>query len=149
MSPPQKSPVVPYRPPSRGRGLSDRALQRVNDCIRANLAENLSLPRLAAAACISRFHFARLFRARTGMSPMQYVRNERVAMAKYLLASGGTQSLSRVAAALGFFDQSHFTRVFSSVTGLSPGQYARAQATPSRASAAGAGAAEEGGCAPG
>lgn len=150
MNQPSPSPVETDGTPSRGRGLSDRALQRVTDCIRANLAENLSLPRLAAAACISRFHFARLFRARMGMSPMQYVRNERVAMAKYLLVGDDSrQSLSRIAAALGFFDQSHFTRVFSSVTGQSPGQYARIQASARAAAICtappGGGLADEGG----
>ncbi|WP_386065746.1 helix-turn-helix domain-containing protein [Tahibacter sp. UC22_41] len=142
MSPPE---LIPETAPARGRGLSDRALQRVTDCIRANLAEDLSLSRLAAAACISRFHFARLFRARMGMSPMQYVRRERIAMAQYLLRSNGTLGLSRIAAALGFFDQSHFTRVFGRMTGQSPGEYARTQAAP-----AGAGAArDEKGCASG
>lgn len=141
MSPPE---LIPDSPPPRGRGLSDRALQRVTDCIRANLAEELSLSRLAAAACISRFHFARLFRARMGMSPMQYVRRERIAMAQYLLRSNGTPSLSRIAAALGFFDQSHFTRVFGRMTGQSPGEYARAQTS---AAPAGAGATrDESGC---
>jgi transcriptional regulator GlxA family with amidase domain len=143
MSPPELIPEIP--PPAHSRGLSDRALQRVTDCIRANLAENLSLSRLAAAACISRFHFARLFRARMGMSPMQYVRHERIAMAKYLLRDGETQSLSRIAAALGFFDQSHFTRVFGSLTGQSPGEYARTQTE-----AAGAGTQrDESGCSTG
>lgn len=127
MSQPSTSTHVPRRAPSRGRGLSDRALQRVTDCIRANLAENLSLRRLAEAACISRFHFARLFRARMGMSPMQYVRQERIAMARYLLARSDAPNLSRIAAALGFFDQSHFTRVFGRMTGQSPGHYARTQ----------------------
>lgn len=106
------------------KGLSDRAMGRVVAYVSTHLSDGISLEQLAAVACISRFHFARLFRLRTGMSPMQYVKRERIELAKYLLACQGV-SISSIAVALGFFDQSHFTRVFRKVTGVSPGHYAR------------------------
>ena len=110
-------------PAARAPSLSPRALARVRDYIDAHLRDAITLEDLAAAACISRFHFARLFRATTGASPMQYVRNMRVTAAMALLAQN--PSISAVAVELGFFDQSHFTRTFRRVTGVSPGHWRR------------------------
>lgn len=95
------------------------ALQRVHDYIHAHLCDGIQLDDLAAAACISRFHFARVFRASTGDSPMEYVRKLRVEAAKQMLARGD-QKIAATAAALGFCDQSHFTRTFRRMTGVSP-----------------------------
>ena len=114
--------VVSPAPAARAPSLSPRALARVRDYVDAHLRDAIRLEDLAAAACISRFHFARLFRASTGASPMQYVRHARVTAAKAMLAQSDP-SIAEVAAELGFFDHSHFTRTFRSVTGVSPGQY--------------------------
>jgi AraC family transcriptional regulator len=108
------------------RGLSPRALSRAKAYIASHMGESFSLSDLACAACISRFHFARLFRASTGRSPMEYVLNARMEAAKTMLARGD-QKIAATAAALGFFDQSHFTRTFRRVTGVSPGAYSRQQ----------------------
>lgn len=110
--------------PSQNRGLGDDAMRRVSAYIAAHITENISLEQLAAAACISRFHFARRFRARTGLSPMAYVNRERIEVAKHLLACRHAR-ISNVAVAVGFFDQSHFTRVFRKLNGMPPGCYAR------------------------
>ncbi|GAA5074632.1 helix-turn-helix domain-containing protein [Lysobacter panacisoli] len=119
--------AVDPMPDSRTRtssGLSDKALARTVAYIRDHLFDSLSLGDLARIACVSRFHFARMFRARTGFSPMKYVQNERIRTAKQLLRRG-EGNISSIAAALGFFDQSHFSRVFRKVTGISPGRYAQ------------------------
>ncbi|HEY0502273.1 MAG TPA: AraC family transcriptional regulator [Lysobacter sp.] len=129
--------AVAYAPPpseppaiARTSGLSDRALERTIAHIHAHLFDNLSLGDLARIACVSRFHFARMFRVRTGFSPMKYVQNERIEIAKHLLRTH-EGNISSIAAALGFFDQSHFSRVFRKLTGVSPGRYARCRpATP-------------------
>lgn len=117
---------VAVRPPS-GAGLSDKALERTIAYIQAHLFDNLSLGELARVACVSRFHFARMFRLRTGFSPMKYVQNQRIERAKHLLRHREA-NISTIAAALGFFDQSHFSRVFRKVTGISPGRYAQRDA---------------------
>ncbi len=114
---------APVRPAS-GTGLSDKALERTIAYIHARLFDNLSLGDLASTACVSRFHFARMFRLRTGYSPMKYVQNQRIERAKHLLRHDDA-NISTIAAALGFFDQSHFSRVFRKVTGVSPGRYAK------------------------
>lgn len=105
--------------PPAPNGLGERALQRTHAYINKHLCENFTLSDLANAACISRFHFARLFRASTGSSPMEYVLKLRMEAAKEMLARGD-QKIATTAAALGFFDQSHFTRTFRRMTGVSP-----------------------------
>lgn len=131
--------VEPARPrstPCAATGLSDKALERTIAYIEAHLFEDLSLGDLARTACVSRFHFARMFRVRTGFSPMKYVQHERIRIAKLLLRSGD-RNISSVAAALGFFDQSHFSRVFRKITGMSPGRYAQCHAPARRTYAPG------------
>jgi AraC family transcriptional regulator len=83
----------------------------------------LSLDRVAASGCVSRFHLARLFRVDIGMSPMEYVRWRRLMEAKRLLRVGRI-SLMSIATGLGYYDYSHFSRSFRSATGLRPTQYA-------------------------
>jgi AraC-like DNA-binding protein len=105
-------------------GLSARALERALAYIQEHLCESFTLADLARAACISRFHFARLFRTSIGYSPMEYVLKARMEAAMQMLARGD-QKIATTAAALGFFDQSHFTRTFRRMTGVSPRAFSR------------------------
>lgn len=107
------------------RGLSRRALFRVWDYMQANLGAHVTLDHLARAACVSRAHFARLFRISTGTSPMAYLLALRVERAKRLL--DGERQVCEVAAELGFCDQSHFSRVFRRMTGTTPRDFTRLQ----------------------
>jgi len=106
------------------RGLNRRAMTRVVAYIEDNLGEGLTLGALAGVACVSRFHFARMFRLSTGYSPMGYVVRRRVERARLQLAQG-SQKMSDLAAELGFCDQSHFTRTFRRMTGITPREYSR------------------------
>lgn len=112
-------------------GLNERAFQRADAFILRNLGKNLTLTEIAAAACISRFHFARLFRVSTGRSPMEFVLAKRIALAQEQLARG-PQKISATAASLGFFDQSHFTRTFRRMTGYSPREFCHLHAPVTR-----------------
>lgn len=103
----------------RTAGLGERAFQRVHAYMVLHLGEDISLAALAAAACISRFHFARLFRARTGFSPMAYVMHLRLERAREMLARED-HCIADTAATLGFYDQSHFARTFRRVHGIPP-----------------------------
>lgn len=113
------------------RGLSPRALARALDYIERHIGDTLTLADIAGAACISRFHFARLFRVSTGRSPMEFVLAKRIALAKEQLARG-PQKISATAASLGFFDQSHFTRTFRRMTGYSPREFCHLHAPVTR-----------------
>jgi AraC family transcriptional regulator len=108
------------------QGLDRRRLTRVREYIDANLeGGNLTIARLAKVACLSKFHFARAFKAAVGKCPHQYVSGHRLERAKILLRRGD-QSLLDIAVALNFSSQANFTRAFRKGTGITPGQYRRA-----------------------
>lgn len=109
-----------------GARLSAVQLRRVNDFIRAHLAESIGLADLAVEAGLSRYHFARLFRNTTGRSPHQHVLQQRLVRAHALLT--GTQlPIADVALAVGFSSQSHFAETCRRALGQSP-RAVRAQA---------------------
>lgn len=113
--------------PRPRRGLSRRALNRACSFIAENLGEHFTLDDLARQAGVSRFHFARLFRVSTGYSPMAYLVKSRIERAKQLLLQDD-RAVCEIAAVLGFCDQSHLTRTFRRLTGLTPREFARRHA---------------------
>jgi AraC family transcriptional regulator len=70
-----------------------------------------------------------LFRRALGVPPHQYVLQERITEARRLLAAG-QMTLSEIATHLGFSDQSHFSRAFRKVTGMTPRLYQRMRLPP-------------------
>jgi AraC family transcriptional regulator len=111
-----------WRRPTKAPVLDPKRLKRVLDFIDARLAKEISLDDLAAEACLSPFHFSRLFRDATGVSPHRFVTDLRVQAAQKLLALDHS-SLVEIALDTGFGSQDNFTRVFRKTTGLTPGQY--------------------------
>ena len=81
-----------------------------------------SLADLAAVSGLSRFQLVRQFARATGLTPHAYLIQRRIDMARALLARGST--LADAAAASGFADQSHMTRLFIRTYGITPGAYA-------------------------
>ena len=119
------SPSPVRRLPRLGqKGLDRGRLWRVLDYIEANLEGDLTIERLASVACLSRFHFARAFKAALGRSPHQYVSAKRLEHAKALLARDD-RPLVDIALALKFSCQANFTRAFAQATGQTPGRYRR------------------------
>jgi AraC family transcriptional regulator len=102
--------------------LDDGTFARVHSYIESNVGEQVRLEDLARVAGVSRFHFARQFRRRTGESPMAYLLRTRIERAKTLLRRDDVK-LSELAAILGFSDQSHFTRTFRRIAGMSPSAF--------------------------
>jgi len=113
--------VMQLRPRIRG-GLPPHALRRVREFIEAHLAENISVQALATIAGLSLYHFARAFKQSQGFTPHDYLVQRRVRRAQDLLAATD-MSLSEVALASGFADQSHCARRFRERVGVSPGSY--------------------------
>ncbi|OKO76032.1 AraC family transcriptional regulator [Bradyrhizobium sp. AS23.2] len=105
-------------------GLAAWQIKRAEETLAANLEGDLSLADLANDCGLSASHFSRAFRQSTGLSPHQWLQQHRVDVAKSLL-SNRNLSLSEVALASGFADQSHFTRVFARLAGISPGAWRR------------------------
>ncbi|MBD1918353.1 MULTISPECIES: AraC family transcriptional regulator [Cyanophyceae] len=91
------------------------------DYLHAHYASEISLDTLAAIAGLSRFHFCRIFRKEIGVSSSAYQTQLRIAQAKKLLVQGF--SITKVATATGFYDQSHFGWHFKRQIGVTPGAY--------------------------
>ncbi|WP_226372213.1 AraC family transcriptional regulator [Sulfurospirillum diekertiae] len=95
-----------------------KAMSVVIDYIHDNLGSDITLDALASTAHVSKYHFLRLFKNHTGLTPHQYIIAGRVCKAKTLVIKG--ESLSQVALQAGFSDQSHFIRSFRKIYGYSP-----------------------------
>jgi AraC family transcriptional regulator len=102
--------------------LSRQQLKRIVEYIVAHLDQDLSLDALAQQLGFSPYHFARLFRETTGESPHQFVVSKRIEAAQQLLKTADLP-LAQIAVAVGFPNQSHFSRVFKQRRGLTPVQY--------------------------
>jgi AraC family transcriptional regulator len=104
------------------RAIDSQRMKRVLDYIDGNLFEPLALNELAAQACLSPFHFSRLFKEGTGISPQRYVTDRRVEAAKRALASEHS-SLADIALDTGFGSLDTFIRLFRKSTGETPARY--------------------------
>ncbi len=106
-------------------GLVDRRLRRAVEFMHDNCGRELSLNEIAAAAYLSEFHFARLFKKITGETPHAYLASLRIERARRLLAESDL-SIVEVGAAVGYASQSHFTKVFREATGMTPRAFRQA-----------------------
>jgi len=96
-------------------------VEAMRQLLAANISEPLTLDELAAAVGLSPFHAARLFTRETGLPPHAWRNALRVNRSLALLRQG--ESVADTAAALGFSDQSHYTRHFRRVFGVAPGRW--------------------------
>jgi AraC family transcriptional regulator len=103
------------------------AVRRAMAYIEDNPDRAISLQELAGAAGLSRFQFSRVFKHHLGLSPARYVERARIEQAKALIVSA-EMSLAHIAQAVGFADQSHFSRRFRIHEGRTPAALAREQA---------------------
>ncbi|MBL8699279.1 MAG: helix-turn-helix transcriptional regulator [Alphaproteobacteria bacterium] len=97
------------------------AVRRVAAHIEQNFMERLTLQDLAALAGLSVFRLVTVFRREVGMPPHRYLCHVRIRAARALLGRGVPPAI--VASEAGFFDQSHLSRHFKSICGVTPGQY--------------------------
>lgn len=100
------------------------AIRKAREFIDASFTENPTLDTIAREVGLSRFHFLRLFKTSTGISPHAYLIQRRLDYAKTLIQQGC--SLAQAAHEAGFADQSHLTRRFKAAYGITPGQYQHA-----------------------
>jgi AraC family transcriptional regulator len=116
--------AAPSRPaPGRDGALPRGRLRAVVEYIEEHLDASPTLEQLAAVARLSAYHFARQFKAATGLPPHQYVIARRVERATRLLQEDENLSLADVAASAGFSDQSQFSHHFKRIVGVTPGQF--------------------------
>jgi AraC family transcriptional regulator len=110
--------------PLRIRTLSRSHEDLAKSMLLDNLEGDISIAQVAQACNLSRGYFIRAFRETTGMTPYQWLLSERINRARGLLRTSNAP-LADIAIACGFADQSHFTRVFSTVVGTTPGHWRR------------------------
>ncbi|MEH2156516.1 AraC family transcriptional regulator [Nostoc sp.] len=106
---------------SYANGLSQAILKQVTEYIHEHLHQDLKLVDLSAIAQLSPYHFLRLFKQRMGITPHQYILQRRIAKAKHLLKYSNL-SIAEIAMQTGFCDQSHLTRCFKHIVGITPKQ---------------------------
>ncbi len=92
------------------------------DYIQDNLTQDISLEAIANELGISRYYFCRLFKKSTGVSPHQYVIQCRIDRAKKLL-SQKHKNIADVALQVGFTNQSHFSKHFKRIVGITPKKF--------------------------
>ena len=97
------------------------AVDRARAYIDAHYADNFGLSTLSAVCGLSVFHLARSFKAAVGMTPLNYRNQRRIIEARRRLLAGGR--IADIAGDLGYADQSHLTRQFQKLVGVSPGRY--------------------------
>jgi AraC family transcriptional regulator len=107
-----------------GGGLAPWQERRAKELLDANIGGGITLADLARSCELSNRHFTRAFRQSTGMAPHQWLQQRRIEKAKQLLETSAAP-LSAIALDCGFADQSHLTRTFSRVAGVTPGTWRR------------------------
>ncbi len=109
-------------PPALHRiGNERHAVLKTRQFMDSRYNEEISIRQLASLAGLSPFHFIRVFAATMGIPPHAYLNQVRVRKARELLASG--LPLAETAYETGFADQSHLTRHFKRILGITPGRY--------------------------
>jgi AraC-like DNA-binding protein len=114
-------------PPSPRTRPEHAAVRRARAYLEERWDAPVTLAELATHAGLSRFELARTFRAQIGLPPHAFQLDLRIARARSLLAAG--EPPAAVAAACGFCDQAHLTRVFKRAVGVTPARYARTSKT--------------------
>jgi AraC-like DNA-binding protein len=110
----------------RGRtgGLSFWQEKRAKELLSNAADGDLTLATLARECGLSVGHFAHMFRKTVGLPPYRWLLDQRIERAKSLLRTSRL-SLADVAVSCGFFDQSHLTRCFKKLVGVTPGAWRR------------------------
>lgn len=97
------------------------AVKRARQYLEDHYDQNISIKQLAQRVNLSPYHFIRVFREVTGLTPHAYLTQFRIEQAKKLLTA--TQPIAAVAVETGFVDQSHLNRHFKRIVGVTPGQF--------------------------
>jgi AraC-like DNA-binding protein len=109
--------------PSRS-GLAPWQVKRACERLESDLGGTLSLQQIAGEFDLSVSHFSRAFRLSTGLPPHQWLVRQRVKAAKQLMTVRDLP-LAEIAISAGFANQSHLTKVFSALVGVSPAAWRR------------------------
>lgn len=101
---------------------TDSAVYTITEYIRSNITRNFSIKELSDMACMSTTSFYRFFKRELGVSPIEFILNEKIKQAKTLLKTSGIQ-INEVCFMSGFDDCNYFIRLFKKYEGITPKQY--------------------------
>lgn len=99
----------------------DADIKMLADKIISYPEQDLSIEVLAADIFVSKYYLIRKFKSSIGMTPHQFCIQSRIRKSQGLLDEEKT--ISRIAAEMGFYDQSHFDKAFQRIVGISPSEY--------------------------
>ena len=100
-------------------GLSPWRENLVKQLILDHLGDTLEVTELARVCALSRSHFSRAFKCSTGVSPQDWIRQQRIARAKQLIQNTDL-TLTQISLECGFCDQAHFSHIFTRSEGITP-----------------------------
>jgi AraC-like DNA-binding protein len=104
--------------------IASAAVEQARRYIDDHTFDNFGLCDLSRLTGLSAFHLVRTFKRAVGLSPLAYRNQRRIVAARQRLVDG--EATAQIALDLGYADQSHFTRHFQRIVGVSPQRYARA-----------------------
>ena len=111
--------AVTESPKKTTGGLTPWRERLVKQLILDRLDETIEVTELAQACALSRSHFSRAFKCSTGLSPQDWIRNQRIARAKQLIQDTD-MTLTQISLECGFCDQAHFCHMFTRSEGINP-----------------------------
>ncbi|HAA10201.1 MAG TPA: hypothetical protein DCE41_00325 [Cytophagales bacterium] len=103
-------------------GLTPFMLTKIDRFIQERIHKPITTAQLAEVCRLSVFHFIRMFKRTTGLTPYQHIKNRKIERAKQLLANGNDPVI-QIGYAIGFENPSHFSQVFKTHTGLTPRRF--------------------------
>lgn len=103
-------------------GLPIRQLRKVEDYVSQNLGQEITVETLAELVELSPFHFSRVFKQTTGVSPLKFVTQERIALAQQMIRET-SRSVIEIGMEVGYPNPSHFAQVFRRVVGVTPTEF--------------------------
>ena len=104
-----------------GRKEMDAGIKILADKITSHPEQELSIETLAADIFVSKYYLIRRFKSNIGMTPHQFCIQNRIRKSQGMLNE--KKAISRIAAEMGFYDQSHFDKAFQRIVGISPSEY--------------------------
>ena len=99
-----------------------KGMQKAIEYINRNVCENIGIDEICSALHVSKYHFCRQFKSKTGMTVMEYILKTRIVMAKNMLLKEDI-SITEISYRCGFSSISYFSRMFKKDTGMTPLAY--------------------------
>ncbi len=116
--------ISQFRSEARTGESTKQEMELAKTFLKQHTRKNITVAQIAQKVSLSEYHFMRVFKRYTGMSPHAYLINQKINLAQRLLLK--SLPIAEVAQEVGFVDQSHLNRHFQSIVAMSPGEFVQA-----------------------